>query len=303
MAYHLFDRKPRQRIYIIPTAFGMIAGFVCLGGATFASATNSSAALILCAVLLLAGMLAIFQTNIAVSQIKMVRARAEDVPAGKPIPLRVTLINTSKQKRFMIRVGVVTNFWRGKDDGVLVDTLDAGESCEVLMSLPGRSRGVYAVPEVSISSRFPLGVCRAWTHLKLTRDMVVYPEPLGCELAALDSRLSSHSGTQAHDEGDFWGHRPYRAGDSFAHVDWKAQARGRGMLTKQYSYGSTLSQMIRFSDAEGETLEVKLQQLSQWVHTAFEKEEAYSLELPKCRLSAGQGEKQFHSAMRALAEV
>jgi uncharacterized protein (DUF58 family) len=303
MAFQIFKRRLRQRIYIIPTAFGVLAGLLFLCGAIFASATNSSAALVLCAVLLLAGMLAIFQTNIAVSEIKMIRAHAEDVPAGMPIPLRITLMNTSRQKRYMVRVGVVTNFWRGKDTGTLVGSIQAGDSFEVLLHLPGRSRGVYTIPEISISSKFPLGVCRAWTHLSLVRDMVVYPDPSGVPHMALDPNKSSGNGTHTHDEGDFWGHRVYRPGDSFAHVDWKAQARGRGMLTKQYSYGSSLSQSIRFSDADGESVEVKLQQVSQWVHSAFERDDAYSLELPKRSLPAGHGKKQFRNAMRALAEV
>ena len=302
MAFRWIRRKPRQRVYIVPTAFGVTAGLLFLAGAVFASATNSSAALILCAVLLLAGMLAIFQTNMAVSEIKMIRAHAEDVPAGMPIPLRITFMNTSRQKRYMIRVGVVTNFWRGKDSGTLVEAIPAGDSCEVLLHLPGRARGVYKIPEISISSKFPLGVCRSWTHLTLERDMVVYPDPAGGSNSALDPNESKGNGTQAHDEGDFWGHRVYRPGDSFAHVDWKAHARRRGMLTKQYSYGSSLSQAIRFKDADGESLEVKLQQVSHWVHLAFDRKDAYSLELPKRSLPPGYGKKQFRNAMRALAE-
>lgn len=300
-----FERKQqRQRIYIVPTVFGFISGLLVLGVAIFASATNSAAALVLCAILLLAGMLAIFQTNITVSQIKLLRLESEDVPAGHAVPLRVTLLNYSKQRKYMLNVGVAHSFWSSNKNTVLIESIDAGSSSEVLMYLPAHSRGVYGVPTLTVSSKFPLGVCRAWLHLKEPKDFVVYPEPKGESRQVVDPhQFGGDRRIQLRDDSDFWGHRAYRQGDSLMHVDWKAHARGRGMQTKQFSFGTTPSRAIRLADAHGESLETKLQQVSLWVHDAYEKDEAFSVELPMRTLSAGQGTKQFRMAMRALAEI
>lgn len=171
------------------------------------------------------------------------------------------------------------------------------------MYAPAKKRGVHAVPKLALSSRFPLGVCKAWVHLKDLGDMVVYPEPKGVTDIPLDAQLTGEKGAKRLDDGDFWGHRGYREGDSLAHVDWKAHARGRGMQTKQYAYGSALSHALRLVDAQGDSLEGKLQQLSLWVQLAVERDQAFSLELPQRVIAAGHGARQFRLAMRALAEV
>src|SRR5690606_15334256 len=43
-----------------------------------------------------------------------------------------------------------------------------------------RKRGIIVPPRITISSFYPLGLFRCWTHLAMDCQFVVYPAPIAC---------------------------------------------------------------------------------------------------------------------------
>ncbi len=142
----------------------------------------------------------------------------------------------------------------------------------------------------------------------------------GGGLSPVEGAAAGHGEDQR--EGDFSGHRRYQPGrDSFRQVDWKAHARGRRWLVKEFQKSGTLSPQsvaLRWQDlAQGQGLarqwpegpekdnglgvsrqsfdgddtetdtetdtddEARLSQLTVWVQECWQQQKRFSLELPQ----------------------
>ncbi len=100
-------------------------------------------------------------------------------------------------------------------------------------------RGHVLVTGFELSTRFPFGLFRLRRHLHAPRDVdiVIYPklEPLGDELHLLPmnaGRLLSARRGAGHDLHSL---RDYQAQDDVRHIDWKATARARRLMVREFT--------------------------------------------------------------------
>lgn len=101
-------------------------------------------------------------------------------------------------------------------------------------------RGKLTLSRVTVESFYPLGLYRCWTHLAFTHQITVFPKPLPCEirLHVNDRNSAKKSGELANEQAghdDFSHLKTYQIGEPLNHVAWKQLAKGRGMVSKQFS--------------------------------------------------------------------
>src|SRR5438045_5830607 len=116
-----------------------------------------------------------------------------------------------------------------------VDYIAAAKAARVTLRFPAKHRGEHRVGTFRLTSIYPLGFVRVLKRFASSQTYLVYPKPSG------DPRLPSHRARSLHSrpqtelgEGDdFAGVRAYVTGESHGHIDWRAVARGKRLMTKQ----------------------------------------------------------------------
>jgi uncharacterized protein (DUF58 family) len=155
---------------------------------------------------------------------------------------------------------------------------------------------------LTVSTRYPLGLFRAWCWEPLDLEYLVYPQPSGSypwPLTVADDMLQDHGDRLGGD--DFTGVRAYQPGDSHRHVDWKAVARGRPMLTKQFSGGGRGLIWCDWFILEGLDTEARLSQLACWIVEAHRQGCEYGLRLPDREYLPAAGWEHYERCLKALA--
>lgn len=101
-------------------------------------------------------------------------------------------------------------------------------------------RGVYTFQPVKISSRFPLGLLRTMIRVDKPHRLIVFPSigklsPVWHRLLATDGDgVGGRQRTQIAADGDFYGLREWRAGDSRARIHWRTTARRQSPTVRQF---------------------------------------------------------------------
>ena len=95
--------------------------------------------------------------------------------------------------------------------------------------------------------------------------------------------------------------RNYRVGDSPRRISWRAYARGRGLLTKQFGAESAGEITLDLDAAPERDLEDKLSRLARWVLDAESMKIAYGLRLGKEKILPSLGDYHSKQCLERLA--
>jgi uncharacterized protein (DUF58 family) len=164
---------------------------------------------------------------------------------------------------------------------------------------PGRGR--LQPGTLSLETRFPLGLFRAWSRLVLDQAAWIYPRPAAAPPPPRAPRQPSEAGDQGRGSDDFRGFRQFHSGDSLRHVHWKAVARGQGWLTKEFGGDRVEECWFDWSALEGLDTEARLSVLCRWVLDAANEQRHFGLRLPGVSLGPDQGPAHRDRCLRALA--
>lgn len=151
-------------------------------------------------------------------------ARAESTITGRDINVREILAKAEKDD---VRARVPL---RGR-----LDPRD-GARIEWVMK-PGK-RGRLRVSLASVGSLFPFGFLRKEIGTELFTETVVWPAPIEYKRHALAAARRTASGERVPrpgQGGDLLALRRYTSGDSHRLIHWKASARTRQLLVRQFS--------------------------------------------------------------------
>jgi uncharacterized protein (DUF58 family) len=186
----------------------------------------------------------------------VVSARFPDhIYAGEPAPVIVTIRN---RKRFLPSFSVLVEA-RGP---VAVKTDEKKKrrrpprqrfgkrTLAYFMYVPHRAaaeqtveqlfvkRGHELITGFELSTRFPFGFFRRRRRLRARDvDIIVYPkpEPLGDELHLLPMSAGRLISTRRGAGHDLFSLRDYQPQDDLRHIDWKATARARRLMVRQFT--------------------------------------------------------------------
>lgn len=180
--------------------------------------------------------------------------------------------------------------------------LDKTTDNRIIFPLFAGKRGKYKLGRFTFSTRFPLGLFRAWSYFEIDKEYIVYPQPEGRrrlpEPALYKATLL---GDQGQGTDDFAGQRKYHPGDSLKQVNWKALAKGQDLLTKQFGGDRCEELWIDWSSIQNLPIEQGLSQLAIWIIEAERLGYSYGLKLPGKEITPSHGQTHLTCCMKALA--
>lgn len=288
-------RLDHRRIYILPT--GAAAALVLLLAGLLLLAINYRNALVylLAFWLAAAAVVAILHTFRNLAGLRLRPGPVAPVFAGDTARFRVTLENPDARPRLAVTVG------EGAAETGAVDVPARG-SAERVLAVPAPERGWLDPGPFRVTTRFPAGLFRAWSWVRLDWGVAVYPRPEAGPVPAPPAETGSGSGSGAGPgQEDFAGLRRYRAGDPLRHVVWRLVARGGEPLTKELAGGAGERLWLDYQVLEGLGPEARLSRLCRWVLDAERAGLAYGLALPGTAIPPARGERHRHRCLAALA--
>lgn len=230
---------------------------------------------------------------------------------------RVPAVFAGQEARFELHVANRTGLARY---GVWIDFSDASKkgearhvtdiaahgSASVLLGVPTSARGWLQPARVVLSTRFPLGLFRAWSYWRPAARALVYPRP---EEGAPPLPVSGNAvgSGRAGGNDDFAGVRSYQAGDSPRQLAWRQIARldpalGGQLVTKHFEGGVGDELLLDFAQLPPQLdLELRLSRMTRWVLDAEQRALPYAFRLGAIHYDAGNGAAHQAACLRALA--
>jgi uncharacterized protein (DUF58 family) len=297
----------RRRVYILPTVPGLafaVAVIVLLIGSINYNLQLGFLLTFLVASMAVVGM---HSTHANLVQLVLRGVRVEPVFAGDVAVFEVSVSNPGTLDRFALRFAFVPSAAtagkaRGSAPAVSVEVPARGLR-SVHVPLPAPVRGRLPAPRMTIETRFPFGLWRAWAYLTPALAAVVYPQPEP-DAPPLPGSAGGHgdsSGMAASGE-EFAGVRPYQAGDPQKLIAWRLAARSDDLSVKQFEAAGGGDLVLDFDALPSDLdTEQRLSRLTRWVLDADAAHLQYALRLPDAQVDAGSGTPHRERCLTALA--
>lgn len=290
----------KGRIYIIPTRFGLAfilgACVMLLVGATYQNNLVNLLAFFMLSLIFVA----MVQTHNNLKDITVEALDADSSFSGSEFVITAVLHNNSKTPRFNLGTDLRKRVPEVVYENVL-PLLPHG-SIKLRSAYKAKKRGHYRIDEIKVSTVYPLGLFYAWIWLNSKGDYFVYPEPKGHRSFPLIGVGQEATHAQRSLEGeDFHGHRKFDSGDSPRHIDWKAHARGRPLMIKQFTEGTASAVWFEWNALEGLETEEKLSQLAAWIEEARKRRLPFGLKTPAGLFEPGHGLQHATRCLEHLA--
>lgn len=289
----------QRRVFIFPTRHGFFFAFSLL--AFLAASINYDLALgfVLTFFLAAAGLVAMLHTFRNQVHLVMRPLRAEAVFAGMDAVFELMLDNRRDDERAAV--------WLKTAHAATVQDLPAHTALACATALPTSRRGWLDAPRITLETRYPLGLFRAWSYWQPGLRCLVYPAPaVGDALLPTAADGSGEGVPRGAGTDDFGGLRPYLDTDSPRHIAWKAAAlaleTGAALQAKHF-LGTAAAEVVFDLDCMPEhlDLEARLSQLTRWVLDADAEGLIYTLRLGRQVVGPSHGAAQRLTCLEALA--
>lgn len=289
----------QRRVFVLPTRAGLV--YAASLGAMLIGSINYNLSLGYALTFLLAGLgvITILHSFRNLAQLEISPSRAEAVFAGATAHFGLSLCNRRAEDRYALALHLA--------EGRTVST-DVPAAGTAVASLPVRAprRGWLRPGRVTLETRYPLGLIRAWSHFEPDMRCLVYPAPeLGAPplpLAGWGDSGGLRSGRGAE---DFSGLRNHQPADPPRHVAWKAVLRHGGigpLLTKQFAGASAALIWLDWNGLPPQLgTEARLSRLARWLIDAHSEGLVYGLRVPGKEIPPARGERHFQACIETLA--
>lgn len=286
----------RRRVFILPTRqgifFGLMLLLMLLGSINYSNSLGYMLTFLLGSL----AVVAILHTYGNLIGLHISVGHIAPTFSGSTVQVPVLLDNAQQPMRFAVTLHLPDA------SGETCDVPAGGQQTVYLKHLANR-RGQQPLGRFIISSRFPLGLLRAWSPVELKQARyLVYPRPAISQHKPLEHLYrATLTGSQGHGAEDFTGLRNYHVGDSLRHVHWKVVAHTQTLLTKQFGGDRCEELLLDWRALPGLDPEARLSQLTRWVLEAERGDLAYGLWLPNAQLPPARGSQHRHRCLKALA--
>lgn len=300
----------RRRVYILPTVPGLAFGaavLVLLIGSINYSLQLGYLLTFLVASMAIVGM---HSTHSNLAQLVLRGARVEPVFAGDVAVFEITATNPGTLDRYALRFAFMPAHMRKRDKSkgvslppMVTTEVPARGLRTVHVPLPAPARGRLPAPRITIETRFPFGLWRAWAYLRPALTGMVYPKPEE-NAPPLPPAAGGHGDTvgMASSGDDFAGVRPYQPGDAQKLIAWRLAARSDELSVKQFDAAGGGELMLDFDALPpAMDLEARLSRLARWVLDADAAHMRYGVRLPDAMIFIGSGSQHRDHCLTALA--
>ena len=291
-------KRKREKIYIVPTEFGFMYGggiFVSLiGGAIY----NNNLAFILCFFLVALFLIGMVQTHgnlqkIDIEKMNLFLSPSESVGHGV-----IWIKSKNSDGHSQVRVQCKDN-----DDVIdfSIQSIYKNSLHPQYFDFKSGGWGKKKIKKIKLSTKYPFGFFYVWRTFPIDINYYIFPSPSGERpLEGANPEGLEEGLNRQMDGDDFSEHKKYEYGDSQKHIDWKAYARGRPLLTKKFDEGQRQTYLIDIDQANG-NLERKVRQVSKWIHECAEEDHSYALKIHQRKVPMGYGEKHKNICLKILA--
>jgi uncharacterized protein (DUF58 family) len=286
----------QRNVYILPTAAGL--GFALTLLLLLLASINYQLNLGFVLTFLLAGA-AVVSMHITHGTLRGLTLRMHPprpVFAGEPATLRVTATHGGAARH-----GIGLSLHR-QDDRVWID-VGRGAQADADLRFVAATRGVHTLPAVTVETRFPFGLFRAWSVWRPAATLLVYPRPETPApplpvAHAIDSAQAAVARQGTHEPD---GVRAYRRGDPLRSIAWKKVARTGELVTREGSARQSAELWLDWAATGSGDTEARLARLTAWVLAADESGLRCGLRLPGGQWPPDGGPAHRDTLLRALA--
>jgi uncharacterized protein (DUF58 family) len=271
-------------------------------GCMWMAAVNYTNNLVYAVLYLIAALtfVSVFHTWRNLASVEVEHVRVKPAFAGEEIEVEIHLRNRGSRPCYNL---VFQRLDRGSAlpmrsrKGVRIE---GGDTQVVTAFLPSQKRGRYRMERIAVRSAYPFGLFWAVRRAPVEMTYFVYPEPRGS--SELPEMLATGTEGPPHRAGDdFSGVRAYSPGESLRHIDWKAFARGRPLMVKQFTGGLGRELWLESRLLPGLSLDDRLSQLTLWALEAEEGDVPYGLSVGDVHLPPAVGGEHQRRVLEALA--
>lgn len=286
----------RQRnIYILPTRYGwlmlLILILILVASTNYQNNMGFMAGFILLAI----GMLSVFYTYRNLRGLRIRPLKPQSVYVGQECRFPLEFINPSESYRASIGAG------QSKKSVQYFD-VEPNNKQQFQVVIKAYKRGLLKPERFVCTSIFPFGIFQVWSWFRTPHVALIYPKPLECpQVLAPQSQGQEQGAFPQKGSEDFHSLRDYQSGDPIKQVMWKAFARERGLLTKEFEELVGEQHLLTWESVSQYDKELAISYLTDAVIKAEQAGSLYGLELPRLRIEKGQGAEHLHQCLSALA--
>jgi uncharacterized protein (DUF58 family) len=299
----------QRRIYILPTGpgagFGALLLVLLIGSINY----NLGLGFALTFLALSCALVDMVLTWRNLAYLRLKPVRAAPVFAGQEASFELQLVNTTARERYAVWIDIASA--ANADYARHVVDVPALGGTTVRLALPTETRGWLEAPRLTLSTRFPLGLFRAWSYWRPDLQALVYPFPEEGAPPLPRGAGGRIDGLGGAGEDDFAGVRPYRAGDPLRRLAWRQIARldpadGGQLATKHFEGGARDELMFDLASLPPHLdLELRLSRMTRWVLDAEGRALPYAFRLGDeahpVTLAAASGAAHAAACLRSLA--
>lgn len=189
------------------------------------------------------------------------------------------------------------------DQQVLFPLIPVGESLVRPVELQFARRGEHQLPELSLSSSFPVNFFRRGFRFRPPGTALIFPRPLPCA-NPIGDREQSGVGVvpvqQAGQEGELRAITDYQGGEPLKSIHWKLSARQDELKVKWHSGLRQPPVVIDLRRLPGD-FEQQLSHASHLVLELTRNNRPVGLQLAETTIAADSGPAQRHKLLKELA--
>ncbi len=285
-----------RRIFILPNKAGLSLALVILLMLIASINYNNSLGFVFTFLLAAAAQASTFYSYKNLSGLHISLAKSVPCFAGEQASININVSEKNQRTRWQISAKHLKQQQSFN--------LAAAEQAVLCLTTPVKTRGWYQPETITFSCSFPFGIFRVWSPLRFQHDILVYPQPIDSGLtiqAAADDRVGKGQSASASGTDDFAGLKPYQAGQSYRHINWKALAAEKGLYSNVFSSEQSSDIHLDWQSCSDLTVENKISQLCFWVLSCEEKGQSYGLRLPGVELAPNKGRKHQADCLERLA--
>lgn len=283
-----------KNLYIFPSKFGWIYGFVVITLFTGAINYQISTIFLMTFLLAIAGLVSAWEAHENIKDISIQLISIEDTQAEQAAQATL-LIHPSSKLRFGLTLQIA------KQTKYRIEKIPL-EGLQFILPIETSARGYFALPSIVIASLFPFGIFNVWGYIHFNKHYYVYPKPISPNF--WPPCLSIQNDTKQDRDGDdeFYEIKPVENPWIQPNlIAWKIAAKGQGWYIKKMSHNEGEYYFFSLNDLPMADIEIKLQQLSYWLQEAQKNGYIYSLNLGQETTEFSTGTQHLHHCLRLLA--